>query len=186
MVRTPPRGPGEPLEEEGLEQGDELGEVHVALLSAAVVHDRAEDHVDERRIGQVSAQHLPRREIRDGQVEIVVGSNMVHQSAEAVDLAGEGLCYLLFEQAKVVAEAQAAVREAHLRPVLLAKVELVTADAQLPQQFGQWCRLHARRYKVGQGVQADVELAAGPDVVGVEPAADVVPLDNADAAVEVG
>jgi hypothetical protein len=45
--------PGEALEEERLEHDHELPELHVVLLRAAVVHQRAEQHVLEQRIGDV-------------------------------------------------------------------------------------------------------------------------------------
>ena len=82
-------GPGEPFEKNRAEHNAELPELHIGFTGSPVKKDGAEDHVDQKGIGQKGADKLFGRTARFTQTELVVVDQRSDHFAKPVDLGGK-------------------------------------------------------------------------------------------------
>ena len=180
--------PGQPLQQDGPEKEREDAEVHVVFRRPAVHQHRAKEHVGEYGIAHIFTQDRPGREIRAvGRIDRL--PDALGEPAKAVDLRREDPGHLGLEEREIVREAERRLApgpEGDPRPLLLAELELLAADPQLPQERPERRPLDAGPDEIGHRMQPDVELPAGDAVEAVQPAHGVVPLEDAHPLAEVG
>ena len=110
-----------------------LAELHVALLRAAVIHHRAENHVHQQRVGDVPAHDLARRHRRGVERDIIVGAHRLDELTPAVGLGGKPRGDFGVEHGEIVGELQRAVAEGDARLFLRTQGELLALDAELAE-----------------------------------------------------
>jgi hypothetical protein len=179
-------GAAEAFHKNAAEHDRELAPVHVVLSGGAVEHERAKEHLDEQRLRRQLGEPLPGRDGGVGFIEIVVLRNGVHDALERVALSGELAGDFAMEQFEVVIELQADAGKDDLGADLRRDGQVVPGEPQLPQQSGEWAALGAFGGDVGEGMQADIVVAAAQAVEGIETADRVVPLDDAHPLIVVG
>ena len=116
----PFKGAGKALEEEGSKHDSELPVIHIVLLRAAVVHDRAEEHVLEERVVDVPLDGCAGGGGNRSEVEGIQFPDFIRQCAKAVDLGGEGACDFGFKEGEVVGKAEVASGKGYAGAVLRA------------------------------------------------------------------
>ena len=178
--------PSETLKVNALEHGHELRVVHVVLLGVAVVHQGAQQHIDECVIAEELRQHAARGRRLNAQVEIIVGLDVLDEPQEVVRLSRKLAGDFVDQQLYVVIEANSPAGKTDGGVALFAEVQSVAGDAELAEQLGQRRVPHIGPDIVRQGVQADVKSATVKRIKRIQPAEVVVSLDDTNTTVEHG
>jgi hypothetical protein len=154
--------------------------IHVPLAGVAVPHHRAEEHLDEERLGEDLAQDLPGGELVVGGSQVVVVEDTGEELGEAVALAREGPRDFGGQEVDVVAEPQPHARKGDLRPGLRGEREVVPTEAELAEELRERPFAAPFGCEVRDRVQADVVIAASQAIERIEPADRVVPFEDRD------
>gem|GEM_PF-6607183 len=174
--------PRESLEKERLEHDDELAEIHVVLLGAAVIHQRAEQHGFEQWIRHVRPHDFAGRHRWSIERHIIVGFDGCDQLAETLGLGGEFSGHFVFQYREIVRETQrglAARTEGNAGLFLFAQRKFVALDPQLAEKFAQRRAFDPGPDVIGHRMETHVEFPARNAVETIEPADRVVPFEDA-------
>ena len=123
-------GPGQALEEHGLEEHGELAEIHVVFLRASIEKRDAQEHVGKDRVAHIFADNRPRREGRGVRGE-ARRPDAPGEPLKAAGLPGEGAGDFRFKHAEVIGEPKrqfAPRTEGDPRLALLAKTEFIAVQ----------------------------------------------------------
>ena len=172
--------PAEAFLENAFEHDHELVEVHIVRSGASVEHQGAEEHINEQGIGDVFAENAAGGYGLTFKVESIMFGDAGDEFSEAIDLCGEGIGDLFNEEVELVGEEQRAAGERDGGSDLWAKVKVFPGHAELPQKFAERAAAGTGFSVVGDGVQADVVVAASQAVERVESADGCVPFEDAD------
>lgn len=135
-----------------------MPDVHVSLARAAVVHQRAEQHLDQERLREALREERSGRSIGRGERQVVVVGHGRGEAIETGDLRRKGPGDFATQQFEVVRKVELHAGKRDARAELRLQRQIVPRKAKLPQQPGQRAAPLGR--VVCNGVQPDVVIAA--------------------------